>query len=112
MPIYEYECHKCGVMELMKKITDKPLRRCPRCGGKVRKLVSQTSFHLKGSGWYVTDYGKGKAARDKKSDAPEQSGSCGAETAKPEKAVKEVKPAEKSSPASSKSTEKSTGCSK
>jgi putative FmdB family regulatory protein len=57
MPIYEYECTSCGrVEEALQKITEKPLSRCRHCNGKLHKLVSQSSFHLKGSGWYVTDY--------------------------------------------------------
>jgi putative FmdB family regulatory protein len=60
MPIYEYRCAQCGDFDVMQKITEKPLRKCPTCKGKVHKLVSNTSFQLKGSGWYVTDYaGKG-----------------------------------------------------
>lgn len=58
MPIYEYRCQKCGVFEVTQKITDNPLSRCPTCKGKVRKLISNTSFQLKGTGWYVTDYGR------------------------------------------------------
>jgi len=57
MPIYEYECAKCGhIHEIMQKMSDKPLAKCPNCSGKLHKLISQSSFHLKGSGWYVTDY--------------------------------------------------------
>jgi len=56
MPIYEYACDTCGTFEATQRITDKPLRRCPTCKRKVRKLISSTSFQLKGSGWYVTDY--------------------------------------------------------
>jgi putative FmdB family regulatory protein len=57
MPIYEYECSKCGtVEEIFQKFSDKPLTKCKRCSGKVHKLISHSSFHLKGSGWYVTDY--------------------------------------------------------
>ena len=59
MPIYEYECAKCGVFDEMQKITDKPLKKCPSCNLKVKKLMSNTAFQLKGSGWYITDYGKG-----------------------------------------------------
>ena len=58
MPIYEYECKKCGVFEAMQKITDAPLKKCPTCKGKVERIVSRTSFVLKGSGWYQTDYAK------------------------------------------------------
>ena len=57
MPIYEYECTKCGkVEEAFQRFSDKPLSKCRHCSGKLHKLVSQSSFHLKGSGWYVTDY--------------------------------------------------------
>jgi len=57
MPIYEYECEKCrNIHEIMQKMSDKPLTRCPHCSGKLHKLVSQSAFHLKGSGWYATDY--------------------------------------------------------
>jgi putative FmdB family regulatory protein len=57
MPIYEYKCTKCNrEFEVMQKITDEPLSRCSECGGRLRKLITNTSFVLKGSGWYVTDY--------------------------------------------------------
>jgi putative FmdB family regulatory protein len=57
MPIYEYECMKCGNhTEAWQKFSDNPITQCEGCGGKMRKLISQSSFHLKGTGWYVTDY--------------------------------------------------------
>ncbi|MFN4894986.1 MAG: FmdB family zinc ribbon protein [Pseudomonadota bacterium] len=73
MPIYEYECPDCGRFETIQKISDKPLSHCPRCkeaGRKspVKKAVSASAFHLKGTGWYKTDYssntssGSGKKA--------------------------------------------------
>jgi len=63
MPVYEYECLSCGgIEEAFQKISEKPLTKCKRCSGKLQKLISQSSFHLKGSGWYVTDYA-GKPAR-------------------------------------------------
>src|SRR3954468_11375937 len=58
MPIYEYNCEKCGTFETTQRITEKPLNRCPTCKGKVKKLISNTSFQLKGTGWYVTDYAR------------------------------------------------------
>jgi putative FmdB family regulatory protein len=70
MPIYEYRCPTCGDFDVMQKITEKPLRKCPRCKkGKVTKLISQTAFQLKGTGWYATDYANkgrddGKPAKD------------------------------------------------
>lgn len=57
MPIYEYECLSCGKhLEVIQKFSDKPLNKCPNCGGQMHKLISHTSFVLKGRGWYVTDY--------------------------------------------------------
>jgi len=59
MPIYEYECTKCGqIEEVLQKFSEKPLSKCKHCSGKLHKLISQSTFHLKGSGWYVTDYAK------------------------------------------------------
>lgn len=71
MPIYEYQCPSCGVtFEKQQSITANPIKTCPECGGrKVQRLISSTSFVLKGSGWYVTDYGKGgSGAKDKAKD--------------------------------------------
>lgn len=63
MPLYEYECIKCGqIEEALQKFSDKPLKTCRHCSGNLRKLISNSSFHLKGSGWYVTDYAKKSAA--------------------------------------------------
>ena len=61
MPIYEYECPACGTFELIQKFSDDPLTECPHCAKqgnveKVNRLVSAAAFHLKGSGWYKTDY--------------------------------------------------------
>jgi len=57
MPIYEYECSKCAkIEEVFQKFSDKPLVKCKHCSGKLHKLISHSSFHLKGTGWYVTDY--------------------------------------------------------
>jgi len=94
MPIYEYTCQKCGAhLEVMQKISDKPLSRHGKCGGKLTKEWSQTSFQLKGSGWYVTDYA-GKKAEAKESKA-ESSESKPAAESKAE--TKEAKPASKES---------------
>jgi len=57
MPIYEYQCETCGkIQEALQKISDKPLINCAHCSGKLHKLISHSAFHLKGTGWYVTDY--------------------------------------------------------
>jgi putative FmdB family regulatory protein len=66
MPIYEYICEKCGShIEVIQKISDAPLKRCAKCRGKLEKTVSRTSFQLKGSGWYVTDYSRKDASAGK-----------------------------------------------
>ncbi len=60
MPIYEYQCAACGeVTEKWQKFSEAPLTVCPQCGGSLTKLISNCSFHLKGGGWYVTDYASG-----------------------------------------------------
>lgn len=57
MPIYEYKCLKCEkIHEVMQKFSDEPLSTCPSCGGQLKKLISNSSFILKGTGWYKTDY--------------------------------------------------------
>ena len=65
MPLYEYQCQKCGrKTEKIEKVQGPHLKKCPHCGGKVERMISRTSMQFKGSGWYVTDY----AAKGAKSD--------------------------------------------
>ena len=60
MPLYEYQCDKCAHrFEVIQKYSDPPIEVCPKCGGHVSKLLSSPAIQFKGSGWYVTDYGKG-----------------------------------------------------
>lgn len=78
MPIYEYRCEHCGDFEQNQRISDPALSKCPKCRRKVRKLISNTSFQLKGSGWYVTDYGRsgsngGAKDKDKGGDSSNSS---------------------------------------
>jgi putative FmdB family regulatory protein len=73
MPIYEYQCEKCGVFEETQRITDDPLKKCPTCHHKVQKLISNTSFQLKGTGWYITDYGRGSGPKEEKSNSEKKS---------------------------------------
>ena len=59
MPLYEYQCTKCGHrFEKIQKFSDKPIRKCPECGSRVEQVVSAPAVQFKGSGWYVTDYAK------------------------------------------------------
>ncbi|HEX9919827.1 MAG TPA: zinc ribbon domain-containing protein [Pyrinomonadaceae bacterium] len=105
MPIYEYSCQKCRArVEVMQKITDKPLKRCKSCGGKLEKEWSTTSFQLKGTGWYVTDYAKKKtgdsdkepaksvSAPEAKTDGAAETKTASAETKSEPAAVEETKP--------------------
>jgi putative FmdB family regulatory protein len=99
MPVYEYECTSCGEhTEAMQKFSDPPLSECPECGGELRKLISSTSFVLKGSGWYADGYsassddgGPDKPDKTDKKDKPDKKA---ASTSKKE-APKEVKPEKK-----------------
>ncbi|NIP38883.1 MAG: zinc ribbon domain-containing protein [Candidatus Dadabacteria bacterium] len=70
MPIYEYECEKCGaVFEEFQSFSDEPIKKCKICKkGKVQKLISLSSFQLTGSGWYSTDYVKGPGIPPKAAD--------------------------------------------
>ena len=79
MPIYEYKCSVCGhITEAWQKFSDAPLDNCEVCGGPAKKIISQNTFHLKGSGWYVTDY------------APKSSGHHPAKKEDTEKATKDT----------------------
>lgn len=74
MPIYEYQCDACGHhFEALRKITDKPLRKCPECGKpRLKRLLSAPMFLLKGSGWYETDFKTDKETRRNLADRPEK----------------------------------------
>ena len=98
MPIYEYECRKCKAhTEAFQKVTDKPLTKCPKCGGRLDKRISAPAIQFKGSGWYVTDYA-GKATQGGKSESE-------AKTEKSEnKTTKEGSPAKKDKPSASKTS--------
>lgn len=73
MPIYEYGCQKCGRKhEVVQKMADKPLTRCPSCKGKLTRLLSASALQFKGSGWYVTDYPKKGSGDEKKGSGDEK----------------------------------------
>jgi putative FmdB family regulatory protein len=75
MPIYEYECTKCGHQtEVWQRITDQSVTKCDHCKGKMSRLISQSSFHLKGTGWYVTDYASKKGTEGKNPKKTESKG--------------------------------------
>jgi len=65
MPIYEYRCEKCGKeFEEWQKFSDPPVDKCQDCGGQAHRLISQSTFVLKGTGWYVTDYARKGSSSD------------------------------------------------
>jgi putative FmdB family regulatory protein len=95
MPLYEYECRKCSAhTEVIQKMTDKPLTKCRKCGGRLEKLLSAPAIQFKGAGWYVTDYAGKKGA-----DAKEEK-TAGAST--------EVKASDKATPKEQASSKKAS----
>ena len=123
MPFYEYECPHCGYdEEVLQKINDKPLTKCPTCGKKgLKKLMSAPVFRLKGSGWYETDFKGDKenkrnlAGADKeepKAEAKSDSKADSKADAKPEAAKPEAAKSEKSEPAKPAVEKASRGASK
>ena len=75
MPIYEYKCNRCGhIREVWQRFSDPPLETCEVCGGPVKKIISNNTFHLKGTGWYVTDYASGRTgpAKNEKHTTPKK----------------------------------------
>ena len=74
MPIYEYRCKSCGTLiEVIQKFDDKPLRKCRECAGRLEKLISRTSFQLKGGGWFAQGYGSGGGSKSKATDTAKAS---------------------------------------
>jgi len=82
MPFYEYECPNCGYRdEVLQKITDKPLKKCPSCGkNSLRKLMSAPLFRLKGSGWYETDFKSDKENKRNLHGADKEEGKADTKT--------------------------------
>ena len=93
MPLYEYQCSKCGKrVEKIQKFSDPPLSKCEHCGGKLERLLSSSAIQFKGSGWYVTDY----ARKSTPSGSSKETSSTGGE--------KSSEPAKKPEPASTRPT--------
>ena len=105
MPIYEYSCQKCGIVEVTQRITQKALTKCPTCKNKVKKLISNTSFQLKGTGWYVTDYArKGQNGESKSDSGSKSSSSSDSKSDSKSESKSETKKSESSSTGSEKSS--------
>src|SRR6478609_1393902 len=99
MPLYEYQCKKCGhIFEKIVKFSDKPIKKCPECGGAVEQTISAPAVQFKGSGWYVTDYAKKSQSSSSSSD--------GGRDSKESKDSKDSKKDEKKSDSSKERTSK------
>ena len=111
MPVYEYECARCGGrIEELQKYSDEPLKKHDGCGGKLKKMLSAPAFQFKGTGWYVTDYaGKGsdRAEKRKQESGLENKGAEAKSESKPE-AKSESKNGGGSKPASESKSSKET----
>jgi putative FmdB family regulatory protein len=102
MPLYEYECKKCGHrFEKIQKFSDKMVKKCPRCGGEVEQMISAPAVQFKGSGWYVTDYAK-------KSTSPGASGGGDSKDKKDDKSKSESASKESSSSSKESSSKQSS----
>src|SRR5436305_11833512 len=76
VPLYDYQCQKCRHrFERIQKFSDRAVKKCPECGGKVEKLITAPAVHFKGSGFYGTDYAKKSGGGDSNSKGSEESGS-------------------------------------
>jgi putative FmdB family regulatory protein len=100
MPLYEYECEKCGHrFEKIQKFSDRMVKKCPECGGRVEQMISAPAVQFKGSGWYVTDYanksnvpssdGGGKDSKDSKKEDKSKSDSSAKESSTKESSSKD-----------------------
>ncbi len=82
MPLYEYECSGCGErFEVIQKFSDKPVKTCRKCGGKVERLISSAAIQFKGTGWYVTDYAKKGSPSDGSESGSKESSKSGSPAA-------------------------------
>lgn len=101
MPIYEYHCLKCRKdHEIIRKFSDKPLKICPSCGGKMERKLSLSGFQLKGGGWYKDGYASVKTESKQSSQKVPAPQGAGAPSESPKKEKPDPKPAKASSPRS------------
>jgi putative FmdB family regulatory protein len=83
MPLYEYQCQKCGHrFERIQRFSDPMVKKCPECGGKVEQMISAPAVQFKGSGWYVTDYAKKSSAGSSSNGESESKGDSGKDSSK------------------------------
>jgi putative FmdB family regulatory protein len=94
MPIYEYKCQSCGERyEKLQKYSDPPCKKCPHCGGSLRKLISSPAIQFKGSGFYITDYAKKNSPSEEKRIKADSAPKNAAESKPAEAKSAEAKPA-------------------
>jgi putative FmdB family regulatory protein len=92
MPLYEYQCKKCGHrFERIQRFSDPLVKKCPDCGGKVEQLLSAPAVQFKGSGWYVTDYAKKSAGASASGDSGTKSESAKSDPGSESKETKKPK---------------------
>src|SRR5262245_43834911 len=109
MPLYEYECGSCGSrFERIQKFSDPPLEVCPTCGGPLRKLISSPAIQFKGSGFYITDYGKAGQSSDADTSSKPEKKEKSEKTDSSGKADKAEKGASGEKPATAAAPEKSS----
>ena len=97
MPIYEYQCAACGkIVEKWQNFSESPLTVCPQCGGSLTKIISSCAFHLKGSGWYASEYAGKTQDGDNSSKTQETPGAQDTQEVKDAPAAKEAKEGDKS----------------
>jgi putative FmdB family regulatory protein len=96
MPLYEYQCKKCKHrFEQIQKFSDKPVKKCLECGGPVEKLISTSAVQFKGSGWYVSDYGRKGSGQSSPSSSESDGGARDSKDSKESKDAKETKESKK-----------------
>jgi putative FmdB family regulatory protein len=118
MPLYEYECKKCGHrFEKIQKFSDRMVKKCPDCGGQVEQMISAPAVQFKGTGWYVTDYAKktsspgssgsgDSSSKDKKDDKSKSDG--GSKDSSPKESSSKESSSKESSSSSKDSSSKET----
>ena len=110
MPLYEYECTACGHhFEVIRKFSDPPEDKCPKCGSPVRKLQSAPAFQFKGTGWYVTDYAKSGQSEGKTGSDNKEKKDAATETAGKSESTSADSTSSSSTPAGSGTTAQKSG---
>lgn len=95
MPLYEYRCESCAHrFERIQKFSDPPIETCPQCGGPVKKLLSSPAIQFKGSGFYITDYGK-QGSGESKSEKADKAGAAGESKSEKSETKSDTKPESK-----------------